>query len=79
MPRMSKYGEYVHQLSNGRWVVAEWIEELNEYQAPMTRLEQHLTGCNTYTARRIDNLGCTSYATRASAMNRARRVFADDV
>lgn len=67
----------VHQLANGRWVVAEWVESANQYQAPMTQAEQEATGCGTYYAKSLEGLGCTSYASRDSAVRRAKQVYGD--
>ncbi len=66
----------VHRLSDGRrWVVAQWFEHANQWQAPMTARERHVTGCHTYFARRLDELGCTSYSSRSNAMRRARVLY----
>lgn len=66
----------VHQLANGRWVVAEWIDSANQYHAPMTEAEKKATGCHTYFARTLEGLGCTSYAHKSSAIRRARQAYA---
>jgi hypothetical protein len=71
--------ESVQQLSNGRWVVAEWDEGAGMYYAPMTALERRVTGCHTYCARSVDNLcGGYTYARRSDALRRARKVWEED-
>lgn len=71
-------GEDVQELSNGRWVVARWHENAAQYQAPMTVLEKRITGCHTYCARSVDNLGGGYiYKRRSDALRRARAVYED--
>lgn len=71
--------EDVQQLADGRWVVARWIERAAEYQAPMSLYEQYLTGCHTYCARSVDNLGGGyEYKRRSDALRRARQVYSED-
>lgn len=68
----------VHQLGNGRWIVARWIPGAGQYQAPMTAEERRITGCHTYCARYLDNLGGGyRYGRRSDALARARRVYGD--
>jgi len=69
---------YVHQLKNGRWVVAQWVESANQYQAPMTAEEKKATGCHAYFAKTLEGLGCTSYASKSSASRRAKRLFGEN-
>ncbi len=66
---------YVHQLANGRYVVAYFDEQSAQWYAPMTPAERRVTGCHTYFARIIDNLGCTSYISRRAAIDRARKLY----
>lgn len=66
---------YVHQLDNGRWIVAYEDEKTGQWYAPMTEDERRLTGCDTYFAGSIERLNCTSYATRRTAVNRACKIF----
>jgi hypothetical protein len=70
--------EDVQQLADGRWIVARWVERAAQYQAPMTRDERRITGCHTYCARSVDNLGGGYvYQRRGDAVRRARRVYED--
>ena len=71
--------ESVHQLSNGRWVVARWAERAAQYQAPTTTAERRVTGCHTYYADTIDGIsGGYTYSRRADALRRARDVYEEN-
>lgn len=62
--------DLVHQLENGRWIVAY---QSGDWYAPMTDRERKATGCHTLFAKRIEDLGATSYAHRSDALRRARQ------
>ncbi len=66
---------YVHQLRSGRFVVAYWDEKSGQWYAPMTPAERQATGCHTFFARDIENLGATSYVSRKAACDRARKLY----
>ena len=69
----------VHQLSNGHWIVARWVERAAQYHAPMTIAERRLTGCHTWYARNVDNLGGGYvYTRRPDALRRARIIYGED-
>jgi len=70
------YAAYVQRRTDGRWVVAVWVERAAQYQAPMTAAERRLTGCHTHCARTVDGLGGGYwYARRADALRRARQLY----
>jgi len=67
---------YVQRLADGRWIVATRSWQAGEYLAPMTIPERKLTGCHTWTARSVDNLGGGYvYKRRADALRRARQLY----
>jgi len=66
----------VHQLPNGRWVVAEYRHSEKRWYAPMTYEEMQLSpGATMYFARTLEGLGATSYETREQALKRLRPQF----
>ena len=68
--------EHVQRLADGRWVVATWNPDSAQYLAPMTAEECRLTGCSTWFARRVDDLGGGYiYRRRADALRRARQLY----
>lgn len=76
---LAVHGEkYLHQLGDGRWVVAYWSEANGQWYAPMTEAERRATGCHTYFARTLEGLGCTSYASRRAAADRAWKLYGPD-
>ncbi len=58
----------IHQLANGRWVIATWSEQTNQWTAPMTALERKVTGCYAYFAKTLEGLGATSYYSKKAAV-----------
>lgn len=76
-----KYAKFVHEFIDTRgvrrWAVAEWIESAGEYQRPMDKGEQALTGCHTYFARTAEGMG--GYKTREQALRRARYLYEESL
>jgi hypothetical protein len=78
MPEILALNDVVHQLKDGRWVVARWDEKANQWQAPMTAQEAKATNCSAYFAKGpngLERLGCTSYAQRSGAVRRAKQTY----
>ena len=67
--------QYVQQLDDGRWIVAAYDEQHNQWYCPMTAEEQRVTGCHTYIAHRLEDLGGSTFSAKSSAMRRARQAY----
>ena len=65
----------VHKLSNGKFVVARWGENENQWIAPMTAAEQHITGGREYFARDPQYLGCHQFTDRQVAIRFAQNYY----
>lgn len=72
--------EDVQQLSNGRWVVAKWVEQAAQYQAPMDD-----AGCRANPGASLSFAGtpdglCSpyTYKRRSDALRRAREVYGEN-
>jgi hypothetical protein len=65
----------VHQLSNGRWIVATWNDSANRWESPTSNKTYRATNLYARVARTLEALGADSYATRAGAVRRARREY----
>jgi hypothetical protein len=76
---MSERDRVIHQLSNGRWIVAHWIESAGQWHAPMNAHERRVTGAHTYFARSLEKLGVHSYAHRKGAVVFARKHYQKDI
>lgn len=67
----------VHQLKNGRWIVAHWSDAHSEWQS--SNIERvPFQGYVYSVARSLEGLasvGIRTYSTRASAGRAARRVY----
>lgn len=74
----AKFDRFVHEFEdskgNTRYAVAEWIEEANQYQRPLSVQDQELTGCHTEYTGHIEEFG--GYLSRTKALRRARYLFA---
>lgn len=74
-PGPSPYQAFVHQLSNGRWVVAEWYAQQGLWVAPVTQRERNRYGEGDLQGKRLDDLICPSYASAEGAFRRAHRLW----
>mgnify|MGYP001606251833 CR=1 FL=1 len=66
--------QYVQQLDDGRWIVAAYDEQHNQWYCPMTAEEQRVPGCHTYIAHRLEDLGGSTFSAtvRFSSVSWAR-------
>lgn len=78
--RYKKFEGYVHQLPNGKFVVAE-IKDDGRYHAPMTKQARKSIGAYTVTSTTLadlqDSLNVYKYDRKRDAMMRAASLFSD--
>ncbi len=65
---------------NGRYYVARYNERNAQYEGSLTAEMRRLTGCSGFTCRSkagLPGAGGYSYATRSSALRRAREIYGE--
>ena len=65
--------QVVHQLENGKWVVAVHDWEKGQWYSPVSESVKAKTNCSSYFASTLAHLGADTYATRSAAIKAAKR------
>ncbi len=72
---LNRWERFVHQRSDGRWVVAWWDSNHYQYIQPLPEKTARLTGCFACCSRSVDGLSFWIYKSKLSALKKAKYLY----